>query len=164
MRDIARSEGMEAPSLYNHIKSKQEILSVLLMEIANEFISGMELVEVMEANYQKKVEALIALHVKISFNKRDAISLLTHDWRQLEEPTFSEFVEIRQDYEDRFRSIIQTGIKRGEFKDIHPDVSLFALLSTLRWLHVRYGRKGIMSEDEMTEQLIKALMGGVLQN
>ncbi len=164
MRDIAKAVGVEAPSLYNHIKSKQEILAELLMDIADEFITGMGEVERMDAKHQAKVEALIGLHVRISFIKRDAISLLTHDWRQLKEPTLTEFVQIRQDYEDRFLRIIKMGIEEDEFKDIHPDVALFSLLSTLRWLHVRYGKKDILSIEEMTLQLKRALMGGVLKN
>jgi AcrR family transcriptional regulator len=37
MRDIAQAMDIKAASLYNHIKSKQEILVLIIIEIAEEF-------------------------------------------------------------------------------------------------------------------------------
>ncbi|TDI68762.1 MAG: TetR/AcrR family transcriptional regulator, partial [Bacteroidetes bacterium] len=37
VRDIALAMGMKAASLYNHIESKQEILSILILELARNF-------------------------------------------------------------------------------------------------------------------------------
>ena len=42
MRDIAKSVGLEAASLYNHIDSKQQILSELLMRLAHLFTEQMD--------------------------------------------------------------------------------------------------------------------------
>ena len=45
MRDIAEAVGIKAASIYNHIKSKQELLSDLLMEIAIIFTKEMEMIQ-----------------------------------------------------------------------------------------------------------------------
>jgi len=42
MRDIAKAMGIMAASLYNHIKNKEEILTFIIISLAEEFISGME--------------------------------------------------------------------------------------------------------------------------
>lgn len=39
MRDLAEKVGMEAASMYNHIKSKNEILELICFKIANQYIS-----------------------------------------------------------------------------------------------------------------------------
>jgi len=41
MRDIAQAMDIKAASLYNHIKSKQEILVLIVVEIAEEFTNVM---------------------------------------------------------------------------------------------------------------------------
>mgnify|MGYP003624987822 CR=1 FL=1 len=51
MRDIAQEIGMKAASLYNHIESKQEILSLLILELARNFTSGMA--EVLQTEISK---------------------------------------------------------------------------------------------------------------
>ncbi|NND10648.1 MAG: helix-turn-helix transcriptional regulator, partial [Flavobacteriaceae bacterium] len=41
MRDLAQAMGIKAASLYNHINSKQEILTNIIISIAEEFTKGM---------------------------------------------------------------------------------------------------------------------------
>lgn len=45
MRDLAAALDMKAASLYNHISGKQEILTILILEVAHEFTNGMKQVE-----------------------------------------------------------------------------------------------------------------------
>jgi AcrR family transcriptional regulator len=42
MRDIAQAMDIKAASLYNHIQSKQEILVLIVIEIAEEFTNIMD--------------------------------------------------------------------------------------------------------------------------
>ena len=42
MRDIAADMNIKAASLYNHITGKQEILSSIIMQVAEQFTIGME--------------------------------------------------------------------------------------------------------------------------
>ena len=42
MRDLATAMGIKAASLYNHIQSKQEILSTIIIDLAEEFTTGMD--------------------------------------------------------------------------------------------------------------------------
>jgi AcrR family transcriptional regulator len=61
MRDIAQAMDIKAASLYNHIKSKQEILVLIIIEIAEEFTNVMN--EVVSSNDSaiKKIERIIEL-------------------------------------------------------------------------------------------------------
>ena len=54
MRDIAQELGIKAASLYNHIKSKQEILAIIMMSIAEEFTSGMQTIVKSDLNTIEK--------------------------------------------------------------------------------------------------------------
>ena len=56
MRDLAEAVGIEAASLYNHIRSKQEILEAICFEMANLFNEHMDQVEVSSANTIAKIE------------------------------------------------------------------------------------------------------------
>ena len=59
VRDIAQAMGIKAASLYNHIEGKQEILSVLILDLAKEFTSGMNAILKMNNSPLQKIEKLI---------------------------------------------------------------------------------------------------------
>jgi AcrR family transcriptional regulator len=45
MRDLAEAVGVEAASLYNHIKSKTELLHELCFSVANRFLHKIDEIE-----------------------------------------------------------------------------------------------------------------------
>ncbi len=161
MRDLAKSVGMEAASLYNHIKSKQEILAELLLDVAQSFMDGMEEIESSPKSPLSKIEDLIKLHIHIAVDKTDASSLLTQEWRHLEGDALTEFNNKRKDYEIRFREIISRGIENGEIKKVDPEIALFSILSTLRWFYAWYSRKEEMDIEILEQQFCELLIGGL---
>ncbi|HIB37955.1 TetR/AcrR family transcriptional regulator, partial [Mesonia sp.] len=56
MKDIASVIGVEAASLYNHIKSKQEILVVLLGGLADRFSIGIHEINESKSASKEKLE------------------------------------------------------------------------------------------------------------
>lgn len=160
MRDIAREVGMEAASLYNHISSKQLILSDLLMEIAKLFTQGMEEIDSSENSDQKKLEALISLHVDITAAHTDSISLLPSEWVHLQEPNLKEYIGLRDAYERKFRTITESVIDRGGI-EMDSDIALFSILSTLRWLYSWYTKYKVEDIDKLKADLIQNLIHGL---
>src|SRR4051794_15434020 len=65
MRDIAEAFGIEAPSLYNHINSKKEILQEICFRIANLFTSHIDKVEISELPILEKLEIVIRFHIQM---------------------------------------------------------------------------------------------------
>lgn len=161
MRDLATKVGVKAASLYNHIKSKQDILEDLLMTIAHRFVNGMNGIERTALTPSQKIDQLISLHVKITTEETDAISLITHDWRYLEEPTLSKFLNMREDYEYRFKKILIEGIEQGELDEVHPDIALFSILSTMRWLYSWYTQNEEINPEKLKKQLKACLIDGL---
>jgi AcrR family transcriptional regulator len=66
MRDLAKAMGIKAASLYNHIKSKQDILRAIVISLAEEFTAEMKLIESSNISCIDKLNSIIELHVRIS--------------------------------------------------------------------------------------------------
>lgn len=162
MRDIADVIGIKAASIYNHIKSKQELLSDLLMEIATIFTKEMELIQNTSLDAQKKLERLIALHVRLTIEHTDAIALIAGEWVHLEDNEKQQYITLRDDYENHFKTIIEQGKSEGLFKNIETEIILFSTLSTLRWLYSWYSRNRSFNPIELEHQITECLMNGFL--
>jgi len=152
---------MEAASLYNHISSKQLILSELLMEIANCFTVGMKRINSDDLTPIQKLEELVSLHVDLTVEYTDLISLLPNEWVHLEEPTINEFLNLRDTYESDFREIISESIKAKELSSTDIDVAMFSILSTLRWLYSWYSKYKSKDVDDLKYELIQSLIYGL---
>jgi TetR/AcrR family transcriptional regulator, cholesterol catabolism regulator len=158
MRDIAKELGMEAPSLYNHIRSKQQILSELLLMVADEFTQGMAKVKRSVGPESAQLEQLVKLHVDITMEHSDAVSLLTGEWVHLEKEVAEEFIKKRDAYEQDFRTILKASIEKGHLEKVDVELALFSILSTLRWLYSWCGRNPEVNRRKLEKQMVKILL------
>ena len=162
MRDIATAMDIKAASLYNHINGKQEILSEIILKVAEEFTTGMENVVGENSSAIEKVEKVIEMHIDITVNYSEALAALNNDWMHLEKADLSAFVKMREDYEENFRKIIKQGIEAGEIKPNHPEVILFSILSTLRTLYLWYQKRGKLDVNILKKDMVSVLIKGIV--
>jgi AcrR family transcriptional regulator len=162
MRDIAQAMDIKAASLYNHIKSKQEILVLIIIEIAEEFTST--ILEIGNSNETtiQKIEKVIQLHIDITVRNPDALACLNNDWMHLANDKLSYFITMREEYEEHFRTIIKTGIANGEIKNLNVEVIIFSTLSTLRTLYIWYGRKKSPNAAILKSNMTEVLLNGIV--
>ncbi len=162
MRDIAQAMDIKAASLYNHIKSKQEILVLIIIEIAEEFTTTMN--EVVNSNETtiKKIERIIQLHIDITLRDANALACLNNDWMHLADAELTYFIKMREDYEENFRTIIKKGIEDGEIKNLNLEVIIFSTLSTLRTLYLWYGKNKSPNPSVLKSNMIQVLLNGIV--
>jgi AcrR family transcriptional regulator len=162
MRDIAQAMDIKAASLYNHIKSKQEILVLIVIEIAEEFTNTIN--EVVSSNETtiKKIERIIQLHIDITLRDANALACLNNDWMHLANAELTYFIKMREDYEENFRTIIKKGIEDGEIKNLNLEVIIFSTLSTLRTLYLWYGKKKSPNPSVLKSNMIQVLLNGIV--
>jgi len=161
MRDIASELQIEAPSLYNHIRGKQEILQILLLELARSFTSGMKIIKNSTLSHEEQLERLIRLHVELTIEHPNGMALLTSDWVHLEEPAFGQFTSMRDEYELAFRNILIEAFKNKGKESVNVDLALFSILSTLRWLYSWFLKNPEINPIELEKEMIENLLSGV---
>jgi len=161
MRDLAREVRLKASSLYNHIQSKEEILQEICFDNARRFLEGMTEVEKLEASAADKIRALIRLHICIATNDVTSVTAFNDEWRHLSEPHLSEFKALRREYEQRFRLIIEEGVRLGELKPLHSTVALYTIFSSVRWLYDWFRTGKGISANDVERNIIRLLMEGM---
>jgi TetR/AcrR family transcriptional regulator, cholesterol catabolism regulator len=162
MRDIALAMDIKAASLYNHIKSKQEILILIIIEIAEEFTNKMNQIVNSDQTSIQKLKKIIELHIEITIRNPEALACLNNDWMHLEDSDLNYFIKMREDYEQNFRKIVKLGIANQEIKNLNPEVIIFSMLSTLRTLYLWYGKKNTINEKVLKSNMTKVLLNGIV--
>ena len=160
MRDIAKAMGIKAASLYNHIKSKQEILSEIIISLAEQFTEQMKIIKNSDDNSIDKLKQIVALHVNTTSNNQFGMASLNNDWMHLE-AELEYYLKLRKNYENDFRGIIEEGIQGSELINGNPEVMLFSLLSTLRSLYIWLPKKEDLDIEKFTTELSLVLINGI---
>ncbi|MFC6998709.1 TetR/AcrR family transcriptional regulator [Rufibacter roseus] len=161
MRDLALELGIEAGSLYSHIKSKEDILQRVCFRMADEFNAAFDEVKSQDVPAGEKLRLAIAAHVRVLTKNPPAAGVFLNEWRHLSEPSLSQFNGMRHAYEESFREIVREGIATGEFKVNDEKFVVLTLLSSLNWLHMWYKPEGKMSPDDIAEFLSNLLLNGL---
>jgi len=160
MRDIAKAMGIKAASLYNHISSKQDLLKEIIISLAEEFTIGMDSILKSNVNSISKLKQIVSLHVNITHLNVFGMASLNNDWMHLEEQ-LEYYIDLRHNYEDNFRKILNEGVKNGEIINSNPEVMLFSMLSTLRSLYLWIPKKEDLNLSELSSNLSDVLINGI---
>lgn len=161
MRDLAGQVGMEAASMYNHIKAKDEILESICFRISGIYISQLAEISATDASYGDKIKALIRLHIQLMVEDGAAVSVANHDWKYLPAPKLAEFKQARKSYEKGFAALLEAGIAAGEFQPVNVSVALFTILSAVRWVELWFRPGRELSADELEANIITMLLNGL---
>lgn len=163
MRELADSIGVEASSLYNHIGSKSELLQTICFKIANDFNMHLEKVMRTEASSISRLEELIRFHVRMMLDSFDEVFVANHEWKQLNEPLLSNFLNQRKAYENALVEIVNDGIRKKELKEIHPYVAVLTILSAVRGLEFLHRHKKNISTAELEKDMVNQLLKGLIK-
>ena len=108
-----------------------------------------------------KLKKLISVHVKMTIEFPDSISIITREWIYLEGPAFDKYKEMRSKYEEDFKHIIESCIAEELFEPVNPEIALFSILSTLRWLYSWYADHKNLTASELEFQMNHCLIDGL---
>lgn len=155
LSQIAERLGIRTPSLYNHMRSKQELLETLvaatLRDVLTDFHGAVADSDdpVVQLRAATRVYAL-----RHATHRREAL-VVNRDTTSLPEPALTEMRERRREHERAIRSIITRGIERGAFAVGNAGLASFAILemsvSIARWFREDGPRTAEQVADEYAE-------------
>ncbi|MES2478144.1 MAG: TetR/AcrR family transcriptional regulator [Bacteroidota bacterium] len=161
MRDLAEKVGIEAASMYNHIRSKDELLEEICFGIGRKYDEQLTEIDKTKISFPEKIEAIIAFHIQMIIEDGNAVSVLNNDWKFLNKEKMVEFKAMRNEYEKHLAEIITAGIKEGAFKKVNVAVALFTILSSLRWVELWYKPSRGVTKEDLAKDISAILMNGV---
>ncbi|MFZ9386553.1 MAG: TetR/AcrR family transcriptional regulator [Chitinophagaceae bacterium] len=161
MRDLAETVGIEAASLYNHIRSKNEILETICFDVANIFNVHMDTVENSKQDSISKIEGLLRFHIRQMVDNYEAVYVSDREWKHLDEPYLSNFHAQRRSYRRRFASIVREGITRNEIRKIDASTAVLIILHAISGIESWHRSKAKINGSELEENMLTIMIDGL---
>lgn len=158
--EVAERLNVTKPTLYYYVKSKDEILAECVR-------SGLEQ---MRGAIARADEAGGTAIDKLVAAMRKYAEIVTMDFgkcliRVGEDPLPPEsrraVRRLKAEIDLEFRHLIELGIAEGSLRDVDPKLAAFTLAGALSWIGRWYRADGELSPDQIAEQCIGVLMGGL---
>jgi len=152
MNDIARTLGVRAPSLYNHIGSKQELLQGIIFETMEGVIADFEDATVGVEDTTERLRHATEVYVLRHARYRREALVVNREVSALGEQAGSRTRDKQAEHARLFRSLIEEGRASGQFHVESSTLATFAILemavAVARW----FRDEGPMTAAEVARQ------------
>jgi TetR/AcrR family transcriptional regulator, cholesterol catabolism regulator len=161
MRDLAETVGIEAASLYNHIRSKNEMLEAICFDVANRFTANMDTIEAGTEKSITKVETLLRFHIREMVGNYEEVYVSDREWRHLDDPYLSNFQNQRRIYRKRFAAIIEEGIRKNEIRPIDAPTAILIVLHAVSGIESWHRSKARITGEELENNMVTIMIDGL---
>jgi len=152
MRHIASALGIQAPGLYNHVGSKQEILRNIMVGVMTELLAELRAALESTSEVEEQVRRVIESHVRYHCRHQRATFIGNREIPSLDEPSRSLVIAQRDEFEKSFRSVIDRGIEQGRFAVASARLASYAILEMGMGVASWYREGGELSESQVAYQ------------
>ncbi len=162
LRQLAAEVGIQPGSLYNHISTKQELLSELIQDHINNLLRELELALRNKHHPVDRLRAFVAFHVSYHMTRKREVFIANSELRSLDPHNREAVVALRGAYERKLADILADGVAEGVFDVDDVQVATFAILSLLTGLCSWYRPGGRLTKDAIIAAHEKLVLSGVM--
>ena len=159
LADLAEQLGVQKPSLYHHIASKEDLLWEVAWEGAEAFHAALDAVPA-DLPATERIRLALRAHLGVVAAQLDVATVFVREWRFLSDERRERFTAERRRYEERIRDLFREGVEASELR-IDLDVATAALLflSAANWAYTWLRPGGEI--DGLADRLYAALFEGM---
>jgi AcrR family transcriptional regulator len=159
LADLAQAVGVQKPSLYHHIASKEDLLWAVAWDGAEAFHAALDAVPA-DAPAAERIRLALRAHLGVVVGQLDVATVFVREWRHLDGERRDRFVAERHRYEERVRDLFRDGVEGSELRtDLDVPTAALLFLSAANWAYT-WLRPGIDTE-ELADRLYALLLDGM---
>lgn len=162
LRQLAAEVGIQPGSLYNHINTKQELLSDLIQDHINDLLRELEEALRDKQTPVERLRAFVAFHVSYHMTRKREVFIANSELRSLEPRNYEAVVALRGAYERRLADILSDGMSDGVFDVVDVQVATFAIIALLTGLCSWYRPGGRLTKEAIIAAHEKLVLSGVM--
>lgn len=160
LRDIASRVGIQVGSLYNHIKSKGDLLYDIMETIMLALLEDQRHVA-QERDVVERMRLLVYHHVRFHGERAKEVFIGNSELRSLNRTQRARIVGLRHEYEEMFQNELEDGIRQGKFLPVDVQVTAFGIIAMTTWVSSWYSARGRLSLEEIAEIYSDMVLRGI---
>lgn len=161
MRDLAEQVGVEAASLYNHIRSKAELLQEICFRNANHFSTEMDRIIGSGKSAIARIEDVLRFHIRQMVHNYAEVYVSDREWKHLTEPYLSNIRNQRRIHRQRIAALIEEGIREGEIKPMDAPTAVLIMLHAVSGIESWHRSNEKISGEQLEENMVMILIDGL---
>jgi TetR/AcrR family transcriptional regulator, cholesterol catabolism regulator len=161
VRMIADVMGVKSGSLYSHIQSKEEVLRRIVLSCAEDLLVGVRSVIDESQSPEQRLRAICRAHLRMLQDRRAEVTIYFDEWHRLGAEPRGRVVELRSEYEQLLRAVVEEGIETGEFGNVDVRGAVLVVVSALNWAYKWYDTKGPLSPEELADVFVDVVLSGL---
>lgn len=164
LEDIAAAVGMLKGSLYYYIRSKEELLYLVVRDPIRQVYSELEAIVAADLPFTEKIARAITNHMTVFHLHYPHIAVYLHDYRHLMDKLEQNVIETPKQYQRLWDTLLRQGIAAGEIRgDVDVTMAGYALLGMCNWSYRWYNPCGRFSPQEIAEVFTKIALQGLIR-
>ena len=158
LRLLAEHVGLQAGSLYNHIKSKQDLLFMLLKSIQEDLVVSAEQKVLPQRGTMSRLTTFVKHHIEFHTSRKAEVFIGNMELRSLEPDNLKVMIDLRKRYELILRSIVLAGMEERLFDVTDAKITTFAILGMLNSIPTWYDPKGELTIPELQDRYVDLVL------
>jgi AcrR family transcriptional regulator len=163
MAEIADEVGIRKPSLYHHVRKKEDLLFAIHEQLIDELTAETERAIAAAADPGEKVAASLRVALSFVSRNKDAVTVFLQERRELRGRRWRDLVARRDAYEQMIRDAIAEGTRSGQFVDVDPAIASKAILAMANWGYTWFDPAGPLSADQVADVFAGIALRGLVQ-
>jgi AcrR family transcriptional regulator len=164
LRRLAADVGIQAGSLYNHIRTKQQLLFDLIESHMRALLAELgKALHGIEPPVER-LRAFVAFHVAYHIARKQEVFISYSELRSLEPENYAAIVALRRLYEQELIDILERGVATGDFVVGDARVAAFGILAMLTGVCTWFRPGGRLTTEEVIAIYTKLVSTGVVRS
>jgi AcrR family transcriptional regulator len=160
--DIARELGVTKPALYHYIGGKDQILCDIYLRVIGLALERLDKILVTDRPVEAKLEALLRTHVLTVAESVPLFTVFFQERRHLPDQFRRQVDRRRKKYSDLVEALYRQGVAAGVFRDLSPEIMVFALLGMASSIYQWFRPEGRFRADDVARVMSTLASSGYL--
>jgi AcrR family transcriptional regulator len=162
IQDVADELGMTKGNLYYYFKDKQDILYQCHMRSMEISLRALEEATANGRTPTESLRILLSGHIRGILDDGFG-GILQTDLNNFRADQRKTYVKKRDELERGVRSMIEDGIRLGEFENVNVKLTGFAILGAINWIPKWYRPTGAFAPEAIVDEMVAYFLRGLLR-
>ncbi|GGM83385.1 TetR family transcriptional regulator [Dactylosporangium sucinum] len=152
MDEIGERAGIRGPSVYKHVRSKQDLLAGIMRHTMDALLEGQRVALASSSDAETRLRRVAEAHVRYHARHAAEAFVGNREIGSLDQPHRDDVLDRRAAYERGLRQLIVEGVESGRFRPPSVRLASYAILDMGMGVAMWFRPDGELSEDEVVYQ------------